>query len=153
MALGLGSNSTILNALKTSGQIASRSWSVFWGRTGATANTQLDGSFVVGGYDRAKVSDANCTRSLNSSKSSCVNEMLVTIIDIVLNFPNGTDASLFDGAQSSAMAACIVPDYPVLMTMPLDPYFSSFETLTNTSFTDRSLGLNYYGMLYDKLAP
>jgi hypothetical protein len=148
MTWGLGSNSTILNALKTSGQIASRSWS----RTGATTSTQLNGSFVFVGYDRAKVSGANYTRSLSSSKSSCSTSMLVTITDIVLYFPNGTGASLFDGAQSVAMAACIVPDYPVLMTMPLDSYFSSFESFTNTSFTDRSFGEYYYGMLCNKLA-
>lgn len=149
MALGLGSNSTILNVLKTSGQIASRSWSMFWGRTGATANTQLDGSFVFGGYDRAKVSGANYTQRLSSSEPNCGTSMVVTITNIVLNFANGTDASLFDGIQSSAIAACIVPDYPVLMTMPLDPYFSSFQTLTNASITDRSFGVYFYGMIYN----
>ena len=77
MSLGSGSNSTILNALKASGQIASRSWSLFWGRTGATTNTQLKGSFVFVGYDRAKVSGANYTRSFSSSKSSCSTSMLV----------------------------------------------------------------------------
>jgi hypothetical protein len=148
MALGLGPNSTILNALKSSGQIASRSWSMFWGRTGATSNTQLDGNFVFGGYDRAKVSGANYTRSLSNANPNCGTAMLVTITDIILNFPNGTDASLFDGVQSEAMPACIVPSYPVLMTVPLDPYFSTFESLTNASITDRSFGVYYYGMLY-----
>jgi hypothetical protein len=149
MAMGLGSNSTILSALKSSGQIGSRSWSMFWGRTGGTANTQLDGNFVFGGYDRAKVTGANYTRSLSTARENCSTNMLVTITDLVLNFPNGTDASLLGGVESAAIAACIVPDYPVLMTIPLDPYFSNFETLTNGSTIDRSFGLYYYGMLYD----
>ncbi|PVH70383.1 acid protease [Cadophora sp. DSE1049] len=148
MALGLGSNSTVLNTLKSTGQIASRSWSMFWGRTGATANTQLDGNFVFGGYDRAKVMGPNYTRSLSTSKTACTTELLVTITDMILNFPNGTDASLFGGAQSSALAACIVPTYPVLMTIPTNPYFDTFEFTTGEILPGRSLGLYYYGMLY-----
>lgn len=148
MALGLGSNSTVLNTLKSTGQIASRSWSMFWGRTGATANTQIDGNFVFGGYDRAKVTGANYTSSLTTSKPSCTTELLVTITDMILNFANGTDASLFGGTQSSALAACIVPTYPVLMTIPTDPYFNNFESMTGENLPGRSLGLYYYGMLY-----
>jgi hypothetical protein len=54
MELGLGINSTVLNALKSAGHIASRSWSMFWGLQGATAATQMDGGFVLGGFDKAK---------------------------------------------------------------------------------------------------
>ncbi|KAF4628276.1 hypothetical protein G7Y89_g9875 [Cudoniella acicularis] len=148
MAMGLGANSTVLNALKASGQIASRSWGMFWGRTGATPNTQLDGNMVLGGYDRAKVTGANHTQSLSNSKASCYTNMLVTITNMIVNFPNGTDASIFGGAQSTAITACIVPDYPVLMTLPTDPYMDTFEMLTNSNLPGRSFGLYYYGMLY-----
>ncbi|TGO74448.1 hypothetical protein BELL_0282g00100 [Botrytis elliptica] len=148
MAIGLGTNSTILNTLYSSGQIASRTWSMFWGRTGATAATQLDGSFVFGGYDRAKVTGSNYTRNLSYSKTSCSSGMLVTITNIVLNFSNGTDASLFAGVESAAMQACIQPSFPVLMTIPTSPYFINFEELTNQTITDRSFGRYYYGMLY-----
>lgn len=148
VALGLGFNSTILHALKDSGRIASRSWSMFWGRTGATADTQLNGNFVLGGYDRAKVSGPNHTRPLTHSGSVCPTAMLITITDIKLNLANGTDVSLFGGAASTAMSACIVPDYPVLMTIPFDPYFLSFETLTNAELFKRSFGIYYYGMIY-----
>ncbi|KAM3153409.1 hypothetical protein ABEW05_006162 [Botrytis cinerea] len=148
MAIGLGTNSTILNTLYSSGQIASRTWSMFWGRTGATAATQLDGSFVFGGFDRAKVTGSNYTRSLSYSKSSCSSGMLVTITNIVLNFSNGTDASLFAGVESAAIQACIQPSFPVLMTLPTTPYFNNFEGLTNQTITDRSFGRYYYGMLY-----
>ncbi|KUL91883.1 hypothetical protein ZTR_01061 [Talaromyces verruculosus] len=88
------------------------------------------------------------SRSWDFSRSSCSTGMLVVITDMVLNFANGTDASLFGGAESSAMSACIVPDYPVLLTLPLDPYFLAFQDLTGTLITDRSFGVYYYGMLY-----
>jgi hypothetical protein len=75
--------------------------------------------------------------------------MLVTISDMVLNFAKGTSASLFNDIQSSAMSACIVPDYPVLMTIPREPWFEVFETLTGQTISDRSFGIYYYGMLYE----
>lgn len=149
MALGLGLNSSILNTLYTTGKIASRSWSMFWGRTGGTKDTQLDGNFLLGGYDRAKTTGQNYTRSLTHGNNSCTTKMLVTITDISINFPNGTDASLFGASQSAAMTACIVPDYPILMTLPADPYFYNFETLTKSTITDRTFGLYYYGLTYD----
>ncbi|RAO64782.1 uncharacterized protein BHQ10_000794 [Talaromyces amestolkiae] len=148
VAFGMGQNSTLLNTLYEFGHIASRSWGMYWGQTGATSSKQKDGNFVFGGFDQAKTSGPNYTATLDFSRSSCSTGMLVVITDMVLNFANGTDASLFGGAESSAMSACIVPDYPVLLTLPLDPYFSAFQDLTGTLITDRSFGIYYYGMLY-----
>jgi hypothetical protein len=149
-AIGLGRNSTLLNALVSTGKIASRSWAMFWGRQGATADAQMDGNFVFGGYDRAKASGANFTQGLVYSNTACSTGMLVTITDISLNWDNGTTTSLYDGSQSAAMSACIVPDYPVLMTIPYEPYFNRFSGITGDSILSfgRSFGINYYGMLY-----
>jgi hypothetical protein len=150
MAIGLGSNSTILNALKAAGKIASRSWSMFYGRIGGTSSTQLDGNFVFGGYDRAKVTGQNYTSYLtNSQTTTCTTRMIVSITDLVLNFPNGTNYSLMGGIAANAISACLVPDYPVLMTLPLDPYFYDFQSATSEDISDRSFGLYYYGMLYE----
>lgn len=55
---------------------------------------------------------------------------------------------MFGSVQSTAIAACIVPSYPVLMTIPTDPYFDNFEVLTSESISGRSFGLYYHGMLY-----
>ncbi|EED14742.1 aspartic-type endopeptidase, putative [Talaromyces stipitatus ATCC 10500] len=148
VAFGLGQNSTLLNALYEIGHIASRSWAMYWGQAGATSSAQQDGSFVFGGFDQAKTSGPNYTAKLDFSRSSCSTGMLVTITDMVLNFANGTDASLFGGVESAAMTACIVPDYPVLLTLPYSPYFSTFQTFTGTAITARSFGIYYYGMLY-----
>lgn len=110
----------------------------------------MDGNFVFGGYDRAKVSGANFTQGLIYSNPACSTGMLVTITDISLNWNNGTTTSLFDGTQSDAMSACIVPDYPVLMTIPYEPYFGRFTDYTANAVSSfgRSFGINFYGMLY-----
>ena len=42
--------------------------------------------------------------------------MLVTLSDMQLNFPNGTTETLLG---SGFLSACIVPDFPDLMTIPL----------------------------------
>lgn len=146
MAIGLGKNSTILKALRSTGKIFSRTWSMWYGWTGSSAQTQVDGTLVFGGYDRAKVSGSGYTLAM-TDHSGCETQLMVTIGDIILNFPNGSTASLLQSSKDS-IAACIVPDYPVLMTMPLDPYFQAFQNLTGTSLADRTLGLAYYSMLY-----
>ncbi|KIH93206.1 aspartic-type endopeptidase [Sporothrix brasiliensis 5110] len=148
-AVGLGFNSTLLSALKASGRIASRTWSMFWGRDGADQTGQMDGVFVLGGYDSAKVVAAQkYTLPLAGAASVCPSRMVLSITDLVLNFANGTNASLFPRAASTALQTCITPDYPVLMTLPADPYFQALETLTNTSIPARSQGLAFFANRY-----
>ncbi|KAK2740554.1 hypothetical protein FQN57_006058 [Myotisia sp. PD_48] len=146
-AIGLGLNSTILNTLRSNDKISSRTWGMFWGRAGGSKNAQLDGNLVLGGYDRAKVVGQNHTETLAKFTSPCSTSMIVTITDIVLNFANGTDESLFNEGSTS-MAACIEPDSPVLLTLPYDPYFINFKSLTSTSDFGRSFGIYYYAMTY-----
>ncbi|RYP09965.1 hypothetical protein DL764_000960 [Monosporascus ibericus] len=148
MAFGLGENSTILRALKSGNHIASRTWSMFFGWTGANSNSQLDGTFVFGGYDRAKVYGQGYTQDLKRDER-CATQMLVVIDDVVLNFPNGTDASVVAETSSGPFDACIIPDYPVMMTIAYNPYMLSFMEHTNTSISQRSYGVSYYSLLYD----
>lgn len=148
VAIGLGTNSTMLNMLISTGKIASRVFGIFWGRQGATAGTQLDGSMVFGGYDRAKVVGQPYTQFMIQDRSVCTTGMAVTITDLVLNLPNGSDISLFPAAKTSSIAACVVPDYPVLMTMPLDPYFNNFRFQTGAMLSGRSLGIDYFAVRY-----
>lgn len=148
-AIGLGSNSSFLNTLKASGKVASRTWSFFWGRNGATSSTQLDGGMIFGGYDRAKTSGKGYTQALAPVTSTCGTGMVVTIVDMVLNFPNGTDASIFPKSRSASITVCIVPDYPALITLATDPFVVNFVTLTSMTVTPgRSLGLNYFDLRY-----
>ncbi|KAI3395352.1 hypothetical protein diail_1408 [Diaporthe ilicicola] len=148
-ALGLGSNSTVLSVLLASNAIASRTWSWFWGLNGPSPSTQLDGNLVLGGYDKAKVRGTGYSQALSTATDRCASGMLVTLADIRLNFVNGTTASIFPSDASAALAACLDPAYPTLMTVPLYPYWTNFETLTNSSATGRSTGLNFFDMRYD----
>ncbi|KAI1139320.1 acid protease [Hypoxylon sp. FL0543] len=149
-SLGLGTNSTFLNRLKDSGKVASRSWSFFWGRNGGSSTSQIDGSLVFGGYDRAKLSSGErYVEKLQNSTSPCATQMIVTITDMVLNFPNGTDVSIFPKSLSTALVACIVPDYPVLMTLPSDPFVDNFFELTGAAVDhERSFGINFFALRY-----
>ncbi|EEY20148.1 conserved hypothetical protein [Verticillium alfalfae VaMs.102] len=147
MALGMGANSTLLTALTSSGKIASRVWSMFHGWTGGSSRSQVDGTFVLGGYDRAKVNGRGYKMSLQQTEG-CDTAMMVTITDLVLNFPNGTTASIFPNTLRNALTACIVPDYPVLMTLPIDPHLDNFMDITNQTITQRTFGEAYFSMVY-----
>ncbi|KAI0097829.1 aspartic peptidase domain-containing protein [Nemania sp. FL0031] len=146
MGLGLGSNSTFLSALKAGNRIASRVWSMFYGLTGGNANAQLDGTLVLGGYDQAKVSGQGYTLELQEVPG-CSTQIVVDVSDIILHFPNGTDVSIVT-PEGDGFSACIVPDYPGLMTLAYDPYFEEFQVVTNTTITERSGGQEWYTMLY-----
>ncbi|AEO71934.1 uncharacterized protein THITE_2148504 [Thermothielavioides terrestris NRRL 8126] len=139
--LGLGSNSTYLDALVRAGQIPGRAWSVFWGRmwTGSSA-TDMDGSLVLGGYDEEKVIGRNFTQPLDySEETGCWTGMKVTVSDMVLNFRNGTDASIMP--HNSAVQCCIVPQRQLLWEAPTD-IVGQFEEATGTVDAGYSLGLN-----------
>lgn len=88
-ALGLGANSSVLGALRASGRIASRTWSMFWGRDGGTRAAQQDGLMVFGGYDRATVVGQRFVQSLMPGVGACPSQMVVTVTDMVPNSANG----------------------------------------------------------------
>jgi hypothetical protein len=127
--IGLGINSTLLSTLQQTGQIASRTWSFYWGQDGAAAGDQSDGSITFGGYDKAKTSGNGYTQDLVLPEENCQSGMRVTISDLSLDFPNGTATSLTGHRQ---IFACLQPDFPALVTIPEDPYYNEFEALTHT---------------------
>ena len=148
-ALGLSSNSTILSTLKNAGTIGSRSYGFWFGLAGATPAAQMDGSLVLGGYDAAKITrDQNFTGSI-ADPLICPSGLSVTIESIVLNFPNGSNPNLLDPLYgSSPLQACVSTEAPVLMSIPLNPYFNRFEAFTDTQSIDRSVGINFFTMLF-----
>lgn len=151
MTLGLGINSTLLNVLKSSGKIASRTFSFFAGRMGGIPSAQMEGSMLFGGYDKAKVTGRKFTSPFTPG-IQCSTNMVVAITDIVLNFPNGTNVSIFEDTRSQSITACIIPSLPVFMNLPLDPYFANWLSLSNSSLDifdmGRSVGLNFWNMRY-----
>ena len=145
--IGMGVNSTLLTALKAAKAITSRSYSWWWGQTGATDTVQMDGSIVFGGYDKAKTTGEQFTQKLQAPTTSCPSGMQVTMTDLVLNFPNGTQSSLLSPNQ---VTACLQPDFTVLMTLLQSPYYNNFEEFTQTNSIGRGggNGINARGVLY-----
>ncbi|KAF4947653.1 hypothetical protein FSARC_13914 [Fusarium sarcochroum] len=143
--LGLGSNSTYLNALKAAGTISSRVWSIFWGRM--WVKTPINGSLVLGGYDEEKVIGKNYTAPLvYDDYIGCWTGMKVTVSDIRVNFRDGSDRSIFP--SNTALPCCIVPQRQLLLEAP-GAYVSKFEQVTGFNHTDFSYGLHWSARLFD----
>jgi hypothetical protein len=145
-ALGLGTNSTYLNALIASGRIGSRVWAIFWGRMWSTMNP-IDGAIVFGGYDRKKVIGNNHTQALDFSSTGCWTGMMVTVTDIKVNFRDGTDQTLFQ--PNEALRCCIVPQRQLLFEAPSELH-DRFEDVTNTANKGVSFGLHWSAYQYEK---
>lgn len=147
-SLGMGSNSTYLNALHDAGRIGARVWSIFWGRM--WIDEPLDGSVVIGGYDSDKVIGDNYTRPLDYTDfggSGCWTGMKVIVRDIQINNRDGSDKSLFP--PNTALPFCIVPQRQLLMEAPGN-LRSQFEAETGTNYTAESFGLHWSAKIYDK---
>lgn len=152
--LGLGRESTFLEALKAAGHIKTKAYAMFWGLVGGPVSKQTPGSLVIGGLDKARIVELadNFTASLYYG-SACGTGMLVTISDIELNWPNGTDTSIFMGSQSAAIQACISPSFAGLMSIPSSYYENLFRLAggryPGNGKETRSQGMNFFTMLFD----
>ncbi|KAI6353508.1 hypothetical protein MCOR25_008957 [Pyricularia grisea] len=156
-AFGLGSNSTILRALKGSAKISSLSWAFAWGRPSKTAGSKggIDGSVVLGGYDKARIKPGakRYTQPIAADKpQQCPSGLVVSINDMELNFPNGTNFSIFPKSRSSAIQACVQPNLPLAVRIPYDPYVDNL--LGAMGYTiydmDRAFGLNWNNLRFKK---
>lgn len=146
-AIGLGPNSTLLTALKEAGHISSRSYGYWWGQNGATANAQMDGSLILGGYDAAKTQGENLTLPLKSPSLGCMSGMYMTVMDIAMSFPNGTRASLV--APGAPLNFCLQVDFPAMMSIAIDPFYNKFELYSDTSHTESATGIDWWNPLYE----
>ena len=147
---GLGQNSSVLDSLKKTAHIGARAYSMFWGLVGGPKNSQSSGSLILGGYDSA-IAGKSENYTANLAYKDCETGLLVTIDDIEINWPNGTDSSLFQGSRNEIMPACIKTSFAGLMTLP-DRYWKPLLSLsgTQTRFNnshDRSFDLNYFTMV------
>lgn len=144
--MGMGTNSTILNALVQAGQIGSRVWSIFWGRMWVNDEVAVDGSVVFGGYDQQKTLGRNYTQPIDFSDTKCWTGMSVQISKITLKFRNGYDTNLMP--SNMLMLACIVPQRQLLLEAS-DSILHRFEQETGMASFDRSFGLHHSAFLYD----
>lgn len=57
LVIGLGRNSTLLNTLKDTGKIPSRTYFFWWGRNSAAQSNSMDGQLVLGAMMQRKLWD------------------------------------------------------------------------------------------------
>ncbi|KAK6077759.1 hypothetical protein SCUP234_06517 [Seiridium cupressi] len=146
-AMGMGRNSTLLNALVQTGQISARVWSIFWGRMWVDTSDALDGSLVLGGYNQDQVFGANYTQPLDySDATGCWTGMKVHLSRILLNYRNGSDFDLLP--TNTAIDVCIVPHRQMMLEAPLS-VVETFESITGMRNLGQSFGLHWSAFLYD----
>ncbi|KAK5119656.1 hypothetical protein LTR85_007485 [Meristemomyces frigidus] len=144
--IGLGTNSTILTALKDAAHISSRTYSYWWGIESTSSAVAMDGQIVFGGYDAAKTTGPNVTQTILPWTLACPSGMYVTVTSLLLDFPNGTTADIL---SPSTLSACLQPDFPVVMSLRNEPFYERFETLTDTYYVNRTLGTYWYAPVYE----
>jgi hypothetical protein len=131
--IGLGRNSTLLNALHDNGRISSRTYSFWWGLNSASPSLSMDGQLVLGGYDAAKVTGPNITQKLLPSTVGCGSGMYLTVTNMILGFPNGTKADML---APSVITACIQLDFPSVASFRYNPFMERFQNYTGTGRDD-----------------
>ena len=152
-ALGMGRNSTLLNALFSTGAISSRTYSYWAGWTGPEAQYQKDGNLILGGYDAAKISGGNITLPLTHNDEHCPEGYVVTISDIRLNLLDGSSPSILGTSAGSALRACVNPSMPVIILS--ENIWNSFVAesgvtqISSPPNTGYSLRYGFFGMLID----
>lgn len=154
--LSLGAGSRFLDFAKNASSIASRSWSLFWGQTGLTADHTSNGAVVIGGLDETQTTGNNITIPIKQSGySSCRSGMVVEVTDMVVSVPGGDSGSLLAGsAQGQGVNYCLEPEFPII-TMLLE-HWDEWESIDPSAETtgnapDRAGGgPNIWGLIYKK---
>ena len=143
-ALGLGRNSTLLDALVSAGAIFSKTFSIFQGWTGAQTQYQTDGSLVIGGYDSAKITGNNITLPF-TVEDSCVSGLVISVTDINMNLKNGSNVSIIGESRGSALRACIEPTFsPISLS---EDIWWAFTNVTEVAEIGRSISpINFWGV-------
>lgn len=144
---GVASGSSLLHSLKDAGDIASISYSWYYGRNSASSAETTDGQIVFGGRDTAKSTGPAVTGKLQKPSHDCPSGIYVDIKDMVVQFPNGTSTSMI---QPFTLNACVHFENHLVITLPDSPYYDTFEALTGTKKLGKSeSAVNYRAALYD----
>lgn len=112
--LGLGRNSTLLNALVNNGDIAARAWG-FW--QGWNSQYQMDGNIVLGGYDMNKISGPNITLPTSTPDDLNTDCFLATVTDIKMDLKNGSSLSLFGPNRAGTFLIQSFPNLVVILSL------------------------------------
>lgn len=149
-AVGLGRNSTILNALIAAKAIGSKTFGLFYGWVGADSDHQVDGNLVLGGYDAAKVTGENVTIPFTNNEA-CPSGLVIEISNISMPLANGSNLPIFGTSENSLMKACIEPQ-STLIEISSNIYQNFFKIAggTRTGVGNRSSSFyNSGGMLFE----
>ncbi|KAM4063719.1 peptidase aspartic [Hirsutella rhossiliensis] len=151
--IGLGSASSLINALRKAGHIMSSAVGFYWGLDGVNDRDQRPGALVLGGYDKAKTYGDGYTAFLTDTRD-CESGMTVPLRDIVLNFANGTNASIFPRENGgTVLRACLLPERPVIMDMPRTPYFKNLLAGIGNLEYSRSASIDWWSVILDPRLP
>ncbi|KAK8135471.1 acid protease [Apiospora sp. TS-2023a] len=118
MQMGVGANSTLLHTLKDNGLIASRSWGLWWGR-GLGMSPQIDGSLVLGGYDKARVVGDPLVADISPSPG-CISGLSLPVADIVASYAGNTSSLLGSEANRPPSRFCLEPYRPTIIRLAVD---------------------------------
>lgn len=146
-ALGLGRASPLLDMLMKQKKIASRTWSLFWGWQGREKSQQMEGNFVLGGYDQAKTGGderKNSTHKL-SDDSQCPSGLVMYVTGMRVNHVTGKKTELLGGAGQGT-SVCIKPHTPLLF-LPKDVH-KRFKDSIPGEYLGPSKGMYGQGMSY-----
>lgn len=113
--LGIGVNSSFIDALHAAGNISSKSYSFSWGND--FANDSYDGSIIFGGYDKSIAAGMrNITRTFTRNETTrCPEGMIVELTEMKLASESGDIANIFEGLGT--IEVCIVPSMRNIMAM------------------------------------
>ena len=111
--IGLGTNSTMLNHLISTKAIQDSSWAYNQGWIGADYSQQIDGSLILGGWDKALTTDQKVALALTIPHPGC-NGIVVSVTDMSLNFQNASSSSLLGPSAGKPFNACLDPSSPSL---------------------------------------
>jgi hypothetical protein len=115
--LGLGKNSTFLNALASGQKIASKTYSFFWGIDATISDHPRNGSLTLGGYDQALIGDAkNTTTKFTRDQWKCREGIIVTLTGLALQSEGAGTQNIMEDLET--MQACVVPTLSSVLTLP-----------------------------------
>lgn len=144
--LGLGIESTFLSTLASRNQIASKTYSFFWGTDSTISDKPRNGSLTLGGYDEALIGDSpNTTTTFTRNNWKCREGMVVELTGIGLNSVTGTAQHVL---KSERLQACVVPTLSSILTLPYQYWVRMHDILgvEQTPFNNGSAGELLYGV-------
>ena len=144
--VGLRPTSLLMKSLVTGTQVSSNSIGYYSGWDGADITYDVDGSLILGGYDRAKTAGPNVTKSIRTTDTQdCPNGFKLSLTDISLNLRDGRNISLMNSSDIGHTACIDTVSDSIRLTPSL---WSSFVHSSGSTETGRvEDGFNREGFL------